>query len=189
LGTPLVHPPALDPPLPWIFGLPAPPAVRARAKSYADLGRTQELMIDPTQHPAPLAQTLYYAAGVLGVALPYVFANPADPGGLSFLYAEAPSLSLGRVALSSQVPPQVAAFVAGRQLASLRPGLYLRHFVQTGTAMKAWLFAAIKLTSPQFPVAGDLEGAVADDLAALKQYLPSDARDHLASVVSKLLQS
>lgn len=185
----LVLHPTLDPLLTSIFGLIEPAVVRARAKSYADLGMTQELMIDPTQHPAPLAQTLYYAAGVLGVALPYVFANPADPGGLSFLYAEAPSLSLGRVALSSQVPPQVAAFVAGRQLASLRPGLYLRHFVQTGTAMKAWLFAAIKLTSPQFPVAGDLEGAVADDLAALKQYLPSDARDHLASVVSKLLQS
>jgi len=185
----LVLHPTLDPLLTSIFGLIEPAVVRARAKSYADLGMTQDLMIDPTQHPAPLAQTLYYAAGVLGVPLPYVFANPADPGGLSFLYAETPSLSLGRVALSPEVPPQVAAFVAGRQLASLRPGLYLRHFVQTGTAMKAWLFAAIKLTSPQFPVAGDLEGAVAEDLAALKQYLPTDARDHLASVVSKLLQS
>jgi hypothetical protein len=185
----LVLHPTLDPLLTSIFGLIEPAVVRARAKSYADLGMTQDLMIDPTQHPAPLAQTLYYAAGVLGVPLPYVFANPADPGGLSFLYAETPSLSLGRVALSPEVPPQVAAFVAGRQLASLRPGLYLRHFVQTGTAMKAWLFAAIKLTSPQFPVAGDLEGAVAEDLAALKQFLPADARDHLASVVSKLLQS
>ena len=185
----LVLHPSLDPLLTSIFGLIEPAVVRARSKSYADLGMTQELMIDPTQHPAPLAQTLYYAAGVLGVPLPYVFANPADPGGLSFLYAETPSLSLGRVGLSPEVPPQVAAFVAGRQLASLRPGLYLRHFVQTGTAMKAWLFAAIKLTSPQFPVAGDLEGAVAEDLAALKQYLPSDARDHLASVVSRLLQS
>ena len=117
------------------------------------------------------------------------YANQADPGGLSFLLTHTPSLSLGQVGMSSEVPPQVAAFVAARQLAYARPGLYLRHFIQTGTAMKAWLFAAIKLTSPQFPVAPDLEGAVSEALAALKQHLASDAKDHLTSVVSKLIQS
>jgi hypothetical protein len=91
--------------------------------------------------------------------------------------------------MSRDVPPQVAAFVAARQLAYLRPGLYLRHFIQTGTAMKAWLFAAIKLTAPQFPIAPDLEGSVNEALAALKTHLGADIKDHLSSVVSKLIQS
>jgi hypothetical protein len=65
----------------------------------------------------------------------------------------------------------------------------MRHFVQTGTALKAWLFAAIKLTSPQFPVAPDLEGGVSENLAALRAHLPADLKDHLSSVVSKLIQS
>lgn len=181
--------PTLDPLLTTIFGLIQPAVIKARAQHPETLGVTNDMLIDPAQHEAPLAQTLYYAAGVLGLELPYVYANRNDPGGLSYLYTEAPSLSLGRVGMSYEVPPQVAAFVAAQQLSYLRPGLYMRHFVQTGTALKAWLFAAIKLTSPQFPIAPDLEGGVTENLAALKTYLPADLKDHLSSVVSKLIQS
>jgi len=181
--------PSLNPLLTSVFTLIEPAVVRARALPIEQLGLSEQYRIEPSQHEAPLSQTLYYAAGVLGVALPRVYLNPNDPGGLGFLFTAEPSLSMGRVGLSSQVPPQVAAFVAARQLAYTRPGLYLRHFIQTGTALKAWLFAAIKLSSPQFPVAADIEGSVNEALAALKQFLPSDSRDHLGSIVSKLIQS
>lgn len=184
----ILHP-SLDPLLTGIFSLIEPAVVRARAQHPHTLGLMDEMLIDPAQHDTPLAQTLYYAAGVLGVNLPYVYANPNDQGGLSYAMTEYPSLSLGRVGMSHQVPPQVAAFVAARQLAYSRSGLYLRHFVQTGTAMKAWLLSAIKLSSPQFPVSADIEGAVNENLASLKQFLPADAKDHLASLVSRLLQS
>lgn len=181
--------PTLDPLLTAVFALIQPAVVAARALPPEHLGVTGDMWIDPSRHEKPVAQTLYYAAGVLGLPLPHVYANPNDPGGLSYLYATEPSLSLGRMAMSSQVPAQVAAFVAARQLSYLRPGLYLRYFIQTGTAMKAWLFAAIKLTAPQFPIAADLEGGVSDALAALRQFLPGDIKDHLSSVVSKLIQS
>jgi tetratricopeptide (TPR) repeat protein len=181
--------PSVDPLLTSIMATIEPAVVQARAQSYEQLGINSEMYVDPSQHSAPLAQTLYYAAGVLGVPLPSVFADREDQGGLSYLYAESPSLLLGRMALSSQVPPQVAAFVAAQKLTYMRPGMYLRHFVQTGTAMKAWLFAAIKATSPQFPVAADLEGPVGENVQALKQHLAGDSKDHLASLVSKLIQS
>lgn len=186
--TRIMHP-SVDPLLTAIFSTIEPAVLKARSLPYDQLGINSEMYVDPSQHSSPLAQTLYYAAGVLGVQLPAVFANREDQGGLSYLYAESPSLLLGRMALSSQVPPRVAAFVAAQKLAYLRPGMYLRQFVQTGTAMKAWLFAAIKATSPQFPVAADLEGPVAENVQALKQHLQSDAKDHLASLVSKLIQS
>ncbi len=184
----LMHP-KLDPLLTAIFGLIQPAVIKARSQPLAQLGVSADMLIEPSQHEAPLAQTLYYAAGVLGTELPNVYGNRNDPGGLSYLFTETPSLSIGKMGMSSQVPPQVAAFVAAQQLAYLRPGLYMRHFVQTGTALKSWLFAAIKLTSPQFPIAPDIEGAVNEALAALKSFLPADARDHLSSVVSKLIQS
>ncbi len=181
--------PNLDPLLTAVFGLIQEAVIRSRAVSIEQLGISADMQIDPAAHDSPLAQTLYYAAGVLGQPLPAVFANRNDPGGLTHLHTSSPALSMGKVGMSHQVPPQVAAFVAAQQLAYLRPGLYLRHFVQTGTALKAWLFAAIKLTSPQFPIAPDLEGSVSENLAALRQYLANDAKDHLASVVSKLIQS
>lgn len=186
--TRVMHP-QLDPLVTAVFSLIQPAVIAARAEPLEALGVTADMWIDPSQNEKPVAQTLYYAAGVLGLSLPHVYVNRNDPGGLSFLFASEPSLSLGRMAMSSQVPPQVAAFVAARQLSYLRPGLYMRHFIQTGTAMKAWLFAAIKLTAPQFPIAADLEGSVNDALAALRKFLSGEIKDHLSSIVSKLIQS
>lgn len=184
----LTHP-RLDPLLTAVFALIQPAVVMSRAQPLANLGLNEQMLVDPSQHHSTLAQTLYYAAGVLGVDLPAVFANPNDQGGLTHMMTSHPSLSMGRVGMSSQIPPQVAAFVAAQQLAYLRPGMYLRHFIQTGTGLKAWLFAAIKLISPQFPIAPDLEGSVTEALAALRANLAIDAKDHLSSVVSKLIQS
>jgi tetratricopeptide (TPR) repeat protein len=181
--------PSLDPFLTNLFALIEPAVVRARGQSPESLGLGEHLRIDPSQHDAPLSQTLYYAAGVLGLELPAIYVNPSDNGGLSFLLTPYPALSMGRVALSSQIPAQVAAFVAAQKLAYSRPGVYLRHFIQTGTALKAWLFGAIKLSSPQFPVATDIEGSVSEALSALRAHLTSDAKDHLASTVSKLIQT
>ncbi|HXS18346.1 MAG TPA: hypothetical protein VN764_14205, partial [Polyangiaceae bacterium] len=181
--------PRVDPLLTAVFALIQPAVVGARAQSLESQGLSQQMLVDPSQHPSPLAQTLYYAAGVLGLDLPAVFANPGDQGGLTHMLTTVPSLSMGRVGMSSQVPPQVAAFVAAQQLSYMRPGMYLRHFIQTGTGLKAWLFAAIKLISPQFPIAPDLEGSVHEALGALRGGLAVDARDHLSSVVSKLIQS
>jgi hypothetical protein len=126
---------------------------------------------------------------VFGVPLPPAYGNPNDPGGVSFLFTHEPSLVLGREALSLDVPLQPAAFIAARNLAYLRPGMYLRQLLASGTALKAWLFAAIKLTAPAFPVLPELEGAVNEALSALEAGIHGQARDHLTRVVSKLLAS
>jgi hypothetical protein len=126
---------------------------------------------------------------VLGIDAPPVYENPNDPAGISFLFSHVPSLVLGSAALSPDLPLQPAAFLAAEKLAYLRPGMYVRHLLASGTALKAWLFAAIKLTSPQFPVSPELEGAVHEALAALEAGLQGPARDHLTRVVAKLLTS
>jgi hypothetical protein len=87
------------------------------------------------------------------------------------------------------VPNQSLAFVAGRHLAYFRPGFYVRHLVPTGTGLKAWLFAAIKLCVPQFPIAPDLQGQVNEALAFMTPDFQGVHRELLASTVSKLLQS
>lgn len=181
--------PTVDPLLTMIFALIEPAVIKARSQPIEAIGLGEHFRIDPSQHEATISQTLYYAAGVLGVELPAVYLNPTDGGGLSYLLTPYPALQMGRVALSSRIPPQVAAFVAAQKLAYSRPGLFLRHFIQTGTALKAWLFAAIKLSSPQFPVTSDIEGSVQEGLQALRTNLSGDAKDHLASTVSKLIQS
>jgi tetratricopeptide (TPR) repeat protein len=184
----VMHPDA-DPLLTAVFALIEPAVILSRGSSLEQLGYDARYAIDLARHPYPMSQTLYYAAGVLGMEPPPTFQNTNDPGGLSFLHAHTPAIVLGVAALAADVPPQAAAFIAARHLTYFRPGMYVRHLIPSGTGLKSWLFAAIKLIVPQFPVAAELEGPVNEALAALDRGLPGQTRDQLARIVSKLLQS
>ncbi len=177
-----------DPLLTSVFALIEPSVIAKRAQSFEQLGYDARYLIDLAQHPYPMSQTLNYAAGVLGMEPPPTFQNTNDPGGLSFLHAHTPAVVLGMAALSADVPPQAAAFIAARHLTYFRPSMYVRHLVPSGTGLKAWLFAAVKMIVPQFPVAAELEGPVREALAALEVGIQGNARDHLARIVSKMLQ-
>ena len=178
-----------DPLLTSIFALIEPAVIMARGAPFEALGYDARYQIDLARFPYPMSQTLYYAAGVLGMEPPPTFQNSNDPGGLSFLHAHQPSIVLGVAALSADVPPQAAAFIAARHLTYFRPGMYVRHLIPSGTGLKSWLFAAIKLIVPQFPVAAELEGPVNEAHQALDRGVTGQARDQLARIVSKLLQS
>ena len=182
----LVHDGA-DPLLTALFSVIQPAIIAARSQTLESYGYPPSYAIDVATDAHPMSQMLYYASGVLGTATPTTFQNPNDQGGFSFLHATAPSIVVGQAALAADVPPQAAAFLVARHLAYYRPGLYVRQLVPTGTGLKAWLFAAIKAVSPAFPVAADIEGAVAENVAALGRTLVGPARDQLGSVVSKLL--
>ncbi len=184
----LMHPDA-DPLLTAVFALIEPAVVAKRGQDLGELGYDARFTVELATHPAPVCQSLFYAAGVFGMQPPPVFENPNDPGGLGFLFAREPALTLGATALRSDVPLRPAAFIAGQKLAFMRPGSYVRHVLATGTALKSWLFAAIKLTAPHFPVAAELAGAVAEAMRALDAGIQGPARDQLTRVVSKLLQS
>lgn len=179
----------VDPLLTAVFALIEPAIAQKRGQSLGDLGYDESHLVEVEEHPAPVCQSLYYAAGVLGIALPLVVEDPKDRGGLGFVLGREPVISLGRTALLPDVPLRPAAFIAGRHLSFARPGSYVRHLLATGTALKSWLFAAIRLTAPQFPVAPELAGAVAEAMQALDAGIQGPARDQLTRVVAKLIQS
>jgi tetratricopeptide (TPR) repeat protein len=184
----IAHPEA-DALLTKIFALIQPTIIRTRTQPLEAQGYDPRYAIDTSLHPYPVSQTLYYAQGVLGVSGTKVFQNPNDPSALGFIHAHTPAIVLGRGAFDSQVATQALAFIAGRHLVYFRPGYYVRHLVPTGTGLKAWLFAAIKLCVPQFPIAPDLQGQVNEAMNAMAVEFNGGAKDKLASLVSKLLQS
>ncbi|WP_437291724.1 protein kinase domain-containing protein [Sorangium sp. So ce406] len=186
--TGLIHPDA-DPLLTAIFGVIEPAVLRKNGQPLEELGYQLAYQIDLARHPYPMSQTLNYAAGVLGLEPPLTFQNPNDGGGVSFLHAHVPAIVLGAAALQMELPTQAAAFIAARHLTYYRPGMYLRHLVPTGTGLRAWLFAAIKLISPTFPITKELEGPVMENLSVLDPIIVGPARDQLASIVTKLLQA
>lgn len=178
-----------DPLLSAILAVIEPAVLRKNGQPLEMLGYQLAYKLDLSRHPYPMSQTLYYATGVLGMEAPLTFQNPNDGGGVSFLHAHTPAIVLGAAALAMDLPTQAAAFIAARHLSYYRPGHYLRHLVPTGTGLRAWLFAAIKLISPTFPVSKELEGPVKDNLSVLEPTIVGQARDQLASAVTKLLQA
>jgi tetratricopeptide (TPR) repeat protein len=179
----------VDPLVTRVFAMIQPTIIRARTQPLDALGYHPAHQLDLSSHQYPVAQTLYYVQGVLGFQAPPVFQNPNDPAGLGFLHAHTPAIVLGRAAFESVVPNQSLAFVAGRHVTYFRAGFYVRHLVPTGTGLKAWLFAAIKLCVPQFPVAPDVHGQVAEAMGFMSRDFQGVQREMLASTVSKLLQS
>jgi tetratricopeptide (TPR) repeat protein len=177
-----------DPLLTQIFAIVEPAVFRKNGQPLEALGYQAAYAVDLAVHPYPMSQTIHYAAGVLGMDAPPTFQNPNDGGGVSFLHAHTPSIVLGASALAPEIPTQAAAFVAARHLTYYRPGYYVRHLVPTGTGLRAWLFAAIKLIVPAFPVANELEAAVRDNGKAIEAAVLGPQRDQLASAVTKLLQ-
>jgi hypothetical protein len=183
----LIHP-SVDPRVSQIFTLIEPVVTAVRGQSLASLGYDPHMAVDLSQHPYTLGGMLFFAAGVMAQPLPPTFENHHEPGGLLYLNSNPPSIVMGLSALQ-QLPLQTAAFIAARQLANYRPGFLLRHVLVSIPVLKAWLFAAFRVCSPNFPVGPELEGPVLEAKAALERYLTAPSRDRLVEIVSRVLHS
>lgn len=183
----LVHPTA-HPVLTALFTVIQPAVMHARAKSFADLGLGTKNVLDPRERQFSAAQVLPYAADILGMPCPPLFYDPNDYGELSFVRSQQPAISVGTSIIGVALPIQTLSFLSARHLAYYRQGLWVRQLVPTTTGLKAWLFAAIALMAPAFPVPTDIAGPAKEALVALDRTITGAARDHLARVVSKLIQ-
>jgi tetratricopeptide (TPR) repeat protein len=183
----LVHP-MQDALLTSLFATILPAVLRSRSIAHAEYGLTDKNKIDPAVHDAQMARTVHYAAGVLGLKTPTVYAVPSHDSGLNFAATDPPTLFLGATALAGG-PSKALAFLAGVRLSNFRPGHQVRQIVATGTGLRAWLLAAIRSVQPGFPVSEDLATPVKENLAVIKSTVQGQSVDVLSSIVSKLVQS
>lgn len=170
-----------------LFALVQPAAVRALGQSPEAFGIAGGLPIDCERDEAVMARMLHYAAGVMLVPLPTVYMRPRDGGGVSILFTDPPSLGLGRGALRD-APDQALAFMAGRQLSYFRPGHYMRLLVPTGSGLRSWLLAAVRLAQPRFPVPDALAAQVERCQLALSNNLHTPQQQALTSMIEQLLR-
>ncbi len=178
--------PDQDPLLTDIFATIAPAVLAVRSQSLASLKLDASNKRDAEKDPADMARTLWYASKATRIALPDLYYRDDDPAALGFVFSNPPALSLGKAGRGS-APPQVLAFLCGRHLAFMRGGLFLRYLIPTGSGLRAWLLAAIKLNVAQFPVPADLASQVDEHQRALVQHLPGPSKETLRSLVNRLL--
>ncbi len=172
-----------------LFALIEPFVVAARAQPLASFNLSPDHRIDVERYPYGVVLAVEAAARVLSIPEPLMYQNPDAPSGVSSLSTSPRSLLLGARAFAEDLTPVAAAFLAGRQLAYHLPGLYVRQLLPRTTALKAWLFAAIRLVKAKFPVGPDLEAPVAEASRALAELASSTRLEQLTHVVGQLLKS
>jgi hypothetical protein len=177
-----------EPLLTALFTVIQSAVMAARSKTFKQLGFGPELVIDPSRGQFASVQAIPFVADIAGMPCPPLFQNPNDYGELSFLHAQQPAIVVGTAVIGVALPIQTVAFLAGRHLSFYRNGFYTRQLVPTTTGLKAWLFAAMRLMTPQFPIPADIQTAVQEALIALDRAIQGPQRDYLARVVSKLMQ-
>jgi len=182
----LTHPDQ-DALLTTIFATMQTAAISELAQTPQSFGITRDGQVDCQSDASVMAQMLFYASGVTLIPLPPVFRRPNDVGGLSFLYTTPPAIGLGQAAFQS-APDQALAFIAGRQLSYFRPGHYMRQLVPTGSGLRSWLLAAIRLSNARFPAPEAMRAQVERNQAALARTLTMPQQQSLTSLVEQLMR-
>ncbi|HEX7477252.1 MAG TPA: protein kinase [Polyangiales bacterium] len=180
--------PAQEPGLTAIFSTLTPAIIATQSQSLESLGVDPRNYTDPATDPTAMGRMLQHVAELTATRLPTVYHCPNDAGGLSFLFSSPPAIGIGQGARAGG-PQQALAFVAGRHASYFRSGHYIRQLIPTGTGLRTWLFAAIRLVSPKFPIPATMEGSVKECGEAIRAQLTGPQRDALRSMTQKLLEA
>jgi tetratricopeptide (TPR) repeat protein len=170
-----------------IFALVQPAAVLENARPLEALGLGAGQQINCAEDGSVMGQMLFYASGVSLVPLPPVFYREHDTGGISFVLSHQAGLGLGPAAFQ-KTPDQALAFIAGRQLSYFRPGHLMRQLAPSGSALRGWLLAAIRVANPRFPVPEALEATVDQHQGSLSRTLQRPQEQALQSLIERLLR-
>lgn len=177
-----------DPLLTAIFASVAPAALSLYAKPPAEVGLRAEYLSDPTTDPRLLARMLHYASGVAMLPMPHLYFLPQSQAGVEYLPTMPPVLAMGQGA-TQEAPDQAVAFIAGRQIAYLHNGYFMRQLESSGRGLRAWLLAAIRRSVQAFPVPEELSTVVERNGQALSDYLDDEQKAGLEALVQRLLDA
>lgn len=158
---------------------------RARALPSIDPARRQ----DPRTSTVQAVRCFSWAAAILGMALPTLFADPDYPGVAEVVPGVPPVLRLGRLALSGRSPAELA-FAAGQILAWCREERFVCLLFPEGGQptpfpapsipdLEDIFLAALTIGSPSLPIAEPVRRRVAPIARAIEPLLDPPALDRL----------
>lgn len=145
-------PEALDADLLEVILAAAPGAVATRLEQMRAAKQLPQLdprdQHDPEKSTVSAVRTVAYAAWLLGMPVPHIYASKNEvPGGMALLATQEPTIVLGPSVLSGRSVPELT-FVAARNLASLRLTGRVLAFYPTLAELKSVFASAFATPSP-----------------------------------------
>lgn len=119
-----------------------------------------------------------WAASILGMAAPPLYADPSWDGAVEMVPGVPPSTRLGRRSLSGRGPLELA-FLAGRHLASYREDHFLRLLFPSIQDLEDIFLAALSIGQPQLPLAAAAKQRALPIAKAIEPLLDAAQKDRL----------
>jgi hypothetical protein len=133
---------------------------------------------DPKTSTVQAARCFVWAASILGMAPPALYADPTWDGAVEMVPGVPPSSRLGKRALSGR-GPQELAFLAGRHLASYREDHFLRLLFPSIPDLEDIFVAALTIGQPQLPLAAQAKQRALPIAKAIEPLLDAAQKDRL----------
>lgn len=183
----LTHP-AQDQRLTDLFAAIIPAVLATQSRPLSAIGLSKKNLVDPLKQTDVVYMLLRYVSETTFQPLPDVYRKEDQTQRIAFVFTAPPALAIGPVVGDGGPPMQATGFEAARHLSYFWPGHFIRQMVPTGTGMKAWVFAAIQMLSPRFPVPADMSVLVTEYHDAVGAHLTVPQQQVLISRAQKLLQ-
>lgn len=174
-----------------ILGVIAPAVLFGRV---AALRRDKKLpALDPARKQDPAKSTLQgvrcfsWAAQILGMGAPPLYADPDFPGLVEMVPGLPPATRLGLQALSGRSPHELA-FIAGRHLAWYREERFVRLLVQGIADLEDLFLAALVIGNPGIPLRADAKRRVAALSGAIEPLLDPVHVDRLRGAFLRFVE-
>jgi tetratricopeptide (TPR) repeat protein len=184
----LLYHPDQDPYLSGVFAILATPiaAMTARPHSHYELKRKDAYDFHG-QKEHPFCRLFVYIQGVLHAPAFDLFLDPSRQASLQLAHtSEATSLVAGGHILSEERPEKELAFMVGKQLAFLRPDLFLRLALPSRAQLQGALLSACLMVNPKTPLPVGEEKAINRSVSQLRKQLAYPQIEQLGNLLSRV---
>jgi hypothetical protein len=165
-----------------IFAVIVPAVLLGRVSA---LRRDKSLLkLDPEKKQDPAMSTLQavrcfaWAAAILGMGAPPLYADPSFAGSVEMVPGLPPSTRLGKQALAGRTPFELA-FIAGRHLSWYREEHFVRLLVPSTPDLEDLFLAALSVANQTIPLSAEIKQRVAPLARAIEPVLEPGAIDRV----------
>jgi hypothetical protein len=133
---------------------------------------------DPEKTTIQAVRCFHWAASILGMTSPPLYADPDYPGFVEMVPGVPPSSRIGAIALSGRSAAELA-FLAGRHLACYREEHFVKLLVPSARGLEDIFLAALSIGNPGLPLSAQVKQLVVPIANAIEPILEPASVDRL----------
>jgi hypothetical protein len=133
---------------------------------------------DPEKTTIQAVRCFHWAASILGMQSPPLYADPDYPGFVEMVPGVPPSSRIGATALAGRSAAELA-FLAGRHLACYREEHFVKMLVPSARGLEDIFLAALSIGNPGLPLSAQVKQLVVPIANAIEPILEPQSIDRL----------